>query len=262
MVAQVDRTRIEQLLANLLDNAIKYTPGRGRITIELDRDPQQPEGWLRLAVSDTGAGMPPDRLEDAFAMFVQYDQTLEHSQGGLGLGLSLVKRLAELHGGSISAQSDGLGRGTTMVLRLPRALPAAVAMATEAARAPRDDHAEDQSQRILLVEDNEDFRQLMAFRLRRAGFDVSQAANGIAGKRKALEDQPDAILIDLGLPEIDGYELARDVRAAQSPVAECTLIAMSGYGSQTARDATREAGFDAHLVKPVDFDRLIALLRD
>ncbi|MGD8859125.1 MAG: response regulator [Myxococcales bacterium] len=254
--AKVDRTRIEQLLANLLDNAVKYTEPGGEITIGLEPDPDAPQELALLTVRDTGVGMPPDRLSEAFEMFVQYERTLDRAEGGLGLGLTLVRRLAELHGGTVTAHSAGTGLGTTFEVRLPR-MPAARPRTPRVSEAPRPNRAA--TRRVLLVEDNADLRQLLAFKLRRAGHEVSEAATGPEGATAAERERPDTIVLDVGLPGMDGYDLARMLRSRQE-TRDCHLIALTGYGSDRDRRGAEEAGFDVHLVKPVDFERFIELV--
>jgi PAS domain S-box-containing protein len=254
--AKVDRTRIEQLLANLLDNAVKYTEPGGEITIALAPDPEAPDETALLTVRDTGVGMPPDRLSEAFEMFVQYERTLDRAEGGLGLGLTLVRRLAELHGGSVTAHSAGTGEGTTFEVRLPR-MPAARRRSARRPEPERTDSAG--TRRVLLVEDNADLRQLLAFKLRRAGHEVREASTGPEGATAAERELPDTIVLDVGLPGMDGYELARQLRSREE-TRDCHLIALTGYGSERDRLGAEEAGFDVHLVKPVDFDRFIELV--
>jgi signal transduction histidine kinase len=244
-----DPTRMEQVLVNLVGNAVKFTPPGGTIAVSLEPGA---EGAL-LAVSDTGIGMPPELRERAFDLFVQGDNGLERSQGGLGIGLTLVRRIAELHGGHAAAASGGPGQGSRFSVWLPTttvpARPAAQAAETAPARA-RD---------ILIVEDNDDAAQTLQRLLEMAGHRVRTARDGAAGLAMLRAEPPEIALIDVGLPRMSGYEVARAARGAadgRRPV----LVALTGYGAPEDRERALAAGFDEHLVKPVDFDVLKALL--
>jgi PAS domain S-box-containing protein len=257
LVATVDATRIEQMLANLLDNSIKYTPPGGRIELRAMQDPCNPQGAAILEVQDSGEGLPVEALEEAFEMFVQYEQTLDRTKGGLGLGLTLVRRLAEVHGGRVDASSEGPGRGTTMRVRLPLSGASLEAKRGTDRVSPVPEGLEPRT--VLLVEDNEDLRKLLSRRLRRAGHRILEASTGIEGRDLARRAQPDTVLLDVGLPGLDGFALAEQLRA--TPEFHATLlIALTGYGSDDVRDRARRSGFDAHLVKPVDFEHLLALV--
>ncbi len=239
-----DVTRIEQVITNLVTNALKYTPADGTISVVVGEDGR--ESMLRVA--DTGHGIAPALLPRIFELFVQGEQAPERAQGGLGIGLTLVRRLVELHGGRVEAASAGEGKGSVFTIALPR-LPAPPA----AAAAPR--RRTVLPQRTLVVEDNDDAREMLRTLLELDGHTVHVAANGIAGLAAALEHRPDVAVVDIGLPEMDGYEVARKLRASESLKA-IKLIALTGYGQ--ADDARRayEAGFDLHVVKPVDPERL------
>jgi PAS domain S-box-containing protein len=246
-----DATRLEQIVANLLNNAAKYTPAPGRIAVRGEHG----GGWIAIHVSDNGMGIAPELLPRVFDIFAQGEQSLAHSRGGLGLGLSLVRRLVELHGGSIEARSDGPGRGSEFVVSLPEAAPAAAPPARIAppARAAR---------RILLVDDNLDLADLLSDELSRAGHDVTVAHDGPAALEAAGRVAPDIVLLDIGLPGIDGYEVARRLRHrfGAAPV----LVALTGYGQEEDRRLSREAGFDHHLTKPVEpavLEKLLAEAR-
>lgn len=259
LLARVDTTRFEQVLTNVLDNSIRYTPPHG--TIRFHMGAGESDGMVRLTISDTGIGLPDkEALDDAFEMFVQYERTLARAQGGLGIGLSLARTLVEMHGGEISASSEGTGRGTEIAIEIPRVMgshshppttpqPEAQRTATKAVE-PRS---------VLLVEDNEDLRQLVAFRLQRAGHRVRQANSGTEGMHMALSEAPDVLVLDIGLPEMDGYQLARELRKHEN-LKSALMIALTGYGSEDARQAALDAGFDMHLVKPVDLNQLQRLI--
>jgi PAS domain S-box-containing protein len=239
-----DVTRIEQVITNLVTNALKYTPADGAIGVTVGEH----RGEAVVRVSDTGRGIVPELLPRIFELFVQGEQPSERAQGGLGIGLTLVRRLVELHGGRVEASSAGAGAGSTFSIYFPRlpAPPAAAETATRRAVPP---------QRALLVEDNDDAREMLRTLLQLEGHTVYEAANGIAGLAKALEHRPDIAVIDIGLPEMDGYEVARRLRASESLKA-IKLIALTGYGQADDARRAREAGFDLHIVKPVDPERL------
>jgi signal transduction histidine kinase len=239
-----DRARIEQILSNLLDNAVKFTPAGKTIRVAV-----APEGEdALLTVSDEGAGLAPGSAERMFDLFVQGERGLDRAAGGLGVGLALVKRLTELHGGTVAASSAGAGRGTTFVVRLPAVLPSAQSQAAQAT--PRV-----AAKRILIVEDNDDARHMMHEVLAFGGHDVREARDGATGLALAAESRPDVALIDIGLPDLDGYEVARRLRAAPGG-RRMGLIAITGYGQAEDQKRAYDAGFDAHLTKPVAPERL------
>ena len=244
-----DPTRIEQILGNLLGNAVKFTPDDAVITLSVGREGA--EAVLRVA--DTGIGMSRDLAARAFDPFVQGERPLDRSQGGLGIGLTLVKRLAELHGGSVSAESDGPGRGSVFTVRLPAAEPARLVRAQTAARElkqPRD---------ILIVEDNDDARETLRRMLELGGHRVRVAGDGPSGLEAVRASMPDIALIDIGLPHMDGYELARRIRSLED-ARRPYLVAVTGYGLPNDRAKSRSAGFDLHLTKPVDAEDLAEVL--
>ena len=241
-----DATRLEQIFSNLLGNALKYTPPGGAIDIvmELDNDA------IVLTVHDTGVGISAELLPHVFDVFVQGTSTLDRAQGGLGIGLALVRRLVELHGGKVEAESAGPGAGSTFSLRLPR-----TERITEA-KTRTMDNSEPGKPNVLLIEDNDDGREMMAMMLDCYGYDVQHAADGLAGIEKALSYRPDVALVDIGLPGIDGYEVARRLRANEVTQG-IRLIALTGYGLAEDQRRVLEAGFDMHLVKPVDIESLM-----
>jgi signal transduction histidine kinase/CheY-like chemotaxis protein len=234
-----DPTRLEQVITNLVENALKYTPAGGDIAVEVVRD----GGEAILRVTDTGHGIAPEMLPRIFELFAQGAQPLDRSLGGLGIGLTLSRRLVELHGGSIHAFSEGQGRGAQFIVRLPVDVTTAAAPALPARHVVT-------SRTILVVEDNDDARESLRMLLESLGHRVVEAADGPDGIRLALEARPDVLLIDLGLPGVNGYEVARTIRAG--PLGKTArLIAVTGYGQTEDHRRTTEAGFDAHLVKPV-----------
>src|SRR5947208_2431243 len=242
-----DPTRLEQVLTNLLANAVKYTPAGGEIVLSV-----QPEGQRAvLRVRDSGAGIRPELLPRVFDLFVQGDRSLERTGGGLGIGLTLVRHLIELHGGTVEAASAGLGRGSTFTVRLPAL--AAVPAPSEAARPASAGPA----QRILIIEDNDDARETLRNLLHLLGHEVHEACDGDSGVDEARRLRPDVALIDIGLPGIDGYEVARRVRA---DVPRARLVAVTGYGQPDDLQRAWAAGFDVHLVKPVDPQQLQQVL--
>jgi len=247
-----DPTRLEQIVSNLLDNALKYTPNGGAIDIALARAGDD----VVLSVRDSGVGIPPELLPQVFDVFVQGAISIDRSQGGLGIGLSLVRRLVELHGGSVAADSPGAGLGSSFTIRLPWANQAEPAEPCAPAIAPPIDTGKPS---VLLIEDNEDGREMMATMLAAYGYPVHQAADGLQGVSQAHACRPDAALVDIGLPGIDGYEVARRLRADPATHA-IRLIAVTGYGLPEDQRRVMEAGFDQHLVKPVQIERLLEAL--
>lgn len=246
-----DETRIEQILVNLLENAVKYTPPGGHIRVRV-----RPDGHTAvLEVSDTGLGIAPNLLPHVFEIFTQGERTLDRSQGGLGLGLTLVRRLVELHHGRVTAASEGLGRGATFSVMLPRIDPPAIAAEPAPAIPPSARRL-----RVLIVEDNADGRETLKTILNLYGHEVYEAADGLSGAELAISMGPDIALIDIGLPGIDGYEVARRVRA--SPLGrQMKLVAFTGYGQEEDLQRAKLAGFDACLVKPLEpavLERILA----
>ena len=244
-----DVVRVEQIVGNLVSNAIKYTPAAGRIVISVGRD----NGYAILSVQDTGVGMSPHLLARVFDLFVQGERRLDRTQGGLGIGLTLVRRLVELHGGTVEAASEGADRGSRFTVRL-RAVPTPAMGAKPAPGSGRV-----ATRRVLVIEDNDDAREMLRHLLEAAGNEVHEAADGRRGLEMALSLRPDVALIDLGLPGLDGYEIARQLRASDERRA-ILLVAVTGYGSPEDRERSLLAGFDVHLVKPVDPDMLAGVL--
>ena len=245
VAVQGDRTRLEQILMNLLSNAAKFTPAGGAVKVTLH--PEGGEAVLRVA--DTGVGMPAELLPHIFDVFVQGERGIDRSTGGLGLGLTLVQRFVMLHGGQVEAHSDGPGRGSTFTVRLPAYDGAAAADPVRSAPASQG------RRRIVVVEDNEDGREMLRLLLESAGHEVHTAADGPDGVELVTRVRPDIAFVDLGLPELNGFEVARRIRAAPG-TGDVHLIALTGYGQAEDRAHALEAGFDDHLVKPVDPARL------
>jgi two-component system, chemotaxis family, CheB/CheR fusion protein len=235
-----DPVRLQQIFGNLLNNASKYTPVDGSIQLGLEVAGEQ----AVVTVTDNGPGIPPDKLDAIFDLFVQANPSLARTEGGLGIGLTLVRQLVEIHGGDVRARSEGSGRGACFTVRLPLARGPAVSTATLAARKT------DQPQRVLVVEDNADAREMLAMLLRLTGHQVVEAATGAEGIELALRHAPTVVVLDIGLPDVNGYEVAQQLR--QRLTGPVRLVALSGYGQPQDRARSREAGFDAHLVKPVD----------
>lgn len=251
-----DLVRLAQAFLNLLTNAAKYTERGGRISLIAERA----NDYVTVRVKDTGVGIPPEKLPRLFEIFYQVDQTLERSQGGLGIGLSLVKQLVELHGGTVEAYSDGIGCGSEFVVRLP----VLVAKQGEAAKMEGAINGKTSvlaGRRILVVDDNRDAADSLAMLLRLAGNDVRTAYDGGEGIEVAESFRPDAVLLDIGMPTLNGHEACRRIRG--NPWGEeIVVVALTGWGHEDDRRRTVEAGFDAHLVKPVDPATSLKLLAD
>ena len=245
-----DATRLAQILSNLLNNAAKYTDRGGRIELLADLD----EGQLRIRVRDNGIGIAPEMLSDIFGMFIQADATLERSSAGLGVGLSLARRLAELHGGSLIATSAGLGSGSEFVLRLPL-----LAVRLPDQVRPAVDVVAGASYRILLVDDNADFVNGVGELLASRGHTVHICYDGMQALAEAAAFAPQFAFIDIGLPQLSGYDLVRALRQ-QAPLRHTMMIAVTGWGQQKDRELAFEAGFEGHLVKPVSFEQIEAIL--
>jgi CheY-like chemotaxis protein len=247
-----DHKRLVQVVANLLNNATKYTPEGGTLQLQLEADGQD----YVLTVLDDGIGMEPALVERVFDLFTQAERTPDRSQGGLGLGLALVKSLVELHGGTVQASSPGLGKGSSFTVRLPRytqdvALTAAPSLERLAEGAS--------PLRILLVDDNVDAVHTLQLYLHSAGHQVEVAYSAGDALELAKTFVPEVFLLDIGLPDFDGNELARRLRQL-AQTSNATLIAMTGYGRQQDRDAATAAGFDHYLVKPVNTTQLSDIL--
>jgi len=248
-----DATRLSQVVSNLLNNAAKYTPpgGRIRLTVAMDGD-----SAAVLTVSDNGIGIPPAMLAQVFEIFTQVDRRLEKTTGGLGIGLSLVKGLVEMHGGTITAQSEGEGRGSEFTVRLPLAVMPitpkdAPSLPAVPASVPR--------HRILVVDDNIDAADSLGQLLELLGHEVRTAYDGETGVDTAEAFRPNVVLMDLGMPRVNGFEAARRIRQ-QAWGSKMALVALTGWGQSDDRQKSADAGFDHHLVKPVEAVTLMQLL--
>jgi CheY-like chemotaxis protein/two-component sensor histidine kinase len=248
-----DATRLSQMIANLLTNAVKYTPAQGHIWLSVARA----DGEVVIAVRDSGIGIAPEHLQTVFDMFSQLEPALSRAQGGLGIGLSLVRGLAQLHGGSVSARSAGVGQGSTFELRLP--LPAAPPVAA-AAPASRQLQAGTRVGKVLVIDDNADAADTLAMALDILGYEVGTVYDGPSGLTFAEAFGPDVVLLDIGLPHMNGYEVARHLRG-QPCGRDAILVAVTGWGQDKDRQLALDAGFDLHLTKPVDFVELDAVLQ-
>ena len=246
-----DRTRLVQVISNILNNAGKYTaPGGGIVlTVAVDRD------RVTVAVRDNGVGISPEVLPYIFDLFTQAERTPDRSQGGLGIGLALVKSLVALHGGSVHARSDGLGQGSEFSICLPGVGQLPAAAPDPAAETPAHTVPDNGSLRVLVVDDNADAAQMLAALLEVQGHAVSVEYDGRGALARARSEHPDVLLLDIGLPDMDGYELARRLRA-QPENAGATLVALTGYGQSQDRQEARQAGFDHYLVKPADLNEV------
>jgi len=261
---QADPTRLAQVLLNVLNNAAKYTPAGGRISLTVTKTGEDAAGGDRggvaIHIRDNGVGIPTDMLGQVFEMFTQVDRSLDRSQGGLGIGLTLVRRLVELHGGSVEAHSDGPGAGSEFVIRLP--------LTRGSAQLERPTNGEEtanetatRTRRILAVDDNQDAVDILARTLQLKGHEVQTAYDGIAAVDVAARFKPDIVLLDIGLPRLSGYDVARRIR--QQPGGDAvTLIAITGWGQEEDRRQSEQSGFDLHLVKPVDPIALLKLLAE
>ena len=247
---EADPVRLTQVLNNLLNNAAKYTEPGGHVSVGAERQ----DGNAVLAVRDTGVGIAPEFLPRVFDLFSQQDSSLARTRGGLGVGLTLVRNLVEMHGGTVEALSDGPGKGSTFVVRLPL-----VERRVASLSRPDGAAAPGPGRRVLIVDDSADSAETLAILLRRFGHEVRTAGDGPRALELARQEPPDVALLDIGLPNMDGLELARRMRSDLG-LTNAYLIALTGYGQDEDRRRSEAAGFDAHLVKPVDLDRLRRLL--
>jgi PAS domain S-box-containing protein len=245
-----DRARLAQVFGNLLNNSCKYTRPNGTITLSaklVDDD-------VVVMVKDNGAGIPRDQIDNIFDMFMQVERTSEHSQGGLGIGLTLVKRLVEMHGGSIEARSEGEGLGSEFIVRLP-----AITKSEISSSVADNGTEESPGRRVLIVDDNHDSADSLAMLLEITGNKTFQAHDGLEALDAVEKHRPEVVLLDIGLPKLDGHEVCRRIR--EKPWGQnITIIALTGWGQDDDRRRSLEAGFNGHLVKPVDYDRLLELL--
>ena len=250
---EADPVRVTQVVTNLLNNACKFTEPGGRIALGVDTDDQR----VAIRIKDTGIGIPREMLGSVFDMFTQVDRSLERTRAGLGIGLSLTKRLVELHGGSITAASDGPGTGSEFVIELPVS-QVGETKAKPSTSVPAVQHPPS-SRRILVVDDNADSAESLAVLLRLHGNDTQVAGDGLEALRKGSDYKPDVILLDIGMPGMNGYDTCQMIRS-EPWGKELLLIAMTGWGQDEDRRRSAEAGFDFHMVKPVDHGQLLELL--
>ena len=252
LLLHADPARLSQVFGNLLHNAVKYTAPGGHVRVVVECDGAD----AVVRVRDDGIGLAGEQLRRVFELFAQVDTSLERAQGGLGIGLTLVKSLVELHGGTVAALSDGIGHGSEFVVRLPIS---AVDAADESGPTPPP-AAKRVPRRVLVVDDNRDAADSMGAMLELDGHDVRVAYDGLAAVETAAAYAPESILLDIGLPGIDGYEAARRIRERSAiERRKVKLVALTGWGQDEDRRRSHESGFDAHLVKPVDvaaLDRL------
>jgi CheY-like chemotaxis protein len=247
-----DPIRLAQVLSNLLNNAAKYTEKGGKVSLSVALEDAQ----IVFRVRDNGMGIPAEMLSCIFDLFTQVERSLDRSHGGLGIGLTLVRRLVEMHGGRVSAHSEGANQGSEFVVRLPE-LAAVQPAPTADAGAPVVDN--NGCRRVLVVDDNVDVADSTAMLLRHFGLNVLVSHDGPTALSVARTFRPELVFLDIGLPEMDGYEVARQLRR-QSGSEPMMLVALSGYGQEEDRQRSREAGFDSHLVKPATLADLRALV--
>ncbi|MGH7336541.1 MAG: hybrid sensor histidine kinase/response regulator, partial [Myxococcota bacterium] len=249
-----DPTRLAQVFLNLLNNAVKFTDPGGRVDFEVEVS----GGELTARVRDSGIGVAPEVREEIFEMFAQADRSLERSTMGLGVGLSLARRLVQLHGGTISVASDGAGKGAEFVVRIP--LSSEIQAPARDAQDPLVRGSHGKPHRILLADDNLDFASSFATLLRRMGNEVRVEHDGPAALAAAHEFRPEIAFLDIGLPKLNGFDLARRLRGLQA-TARSRLVAVTGWGQPSDRQLASEAGFDDYMVKPVEIERIQAILR-
>ncbi|MGH8607985.1 MAG: ATP-binding response regulator, partial [Gammaproteobacteria bacterium] len=253
MYLNADPTRLAQVVGNLLTNACKFTDKGGRISLTVERE----RGEALLRVRDTGIGIAADQLPRIFKMFTQLDTSLERTQSGLGIGLTLVRELVEMHGGTVEAQSAGIGQGSEFVVRLPILVETPEPPPEPTVSEPTPTTA----RRILVVDDNRDSAESLAMLLELTGNQTHTAYDGLEAVEAAATFKPDVVLLDIGLPKMNGFEAARKIRE-QPWGTKMLLVALTGWGQDEDRQKSREAGFDGHLVKPVDHGALTKLLAE
>ena len=248
----VDPVRTDQIITNVLTNAVKYTPEGGHVVVTLEREGDR----AVVRVTDDGVGIAPDRIGTIFELFAQAENAIGRAQGGMGIGLALVRNLLHLHGGTITAKSDGIGKGSEFAVQFPIAVPGELAVEPDrrVARASGDGLP----RRIVIVEDNVDVRELLRLKLHRLGHAVDAVGDGHAGVTAIVDGKPDLALVDIGLPGLDGYEVASQVRQSLGP--DVVLVAVSGFGQPDDKRKALEAGFDEHITKPADVTDIENLL--
>jgi CheY-like chemotaxis protein len=253
LVVDADIHRLAQVISNLLTNAAKYSDPESRIAVQAERA----QDVVRLMVKDEGIGIAPEMLGRVFDAFVQQPQTIDRSGGGLGLGLAIVRSLIEMHGGRVRAESLGVGCGSAFVVELP----IAKGRRSEVAKPPKVTIAGfPNRRRVLVVDDNEDAAEMLAGALVQLGYDVAVAHDGPSALERSRQFDPDVALLDIGLPVIDGYEVAEQLRLQAEGGRNIWLIAVTGYGQEADRVRSDRAGFERHLVKPIDLQQLAVVL--
>jgi CheY-like chemotaxis protein/two-component sensor histidine kinase len=249
---RADAVRLTQVFSNLLNNACKYTDDGGSIRLTAERQGSD----VVVTIKDTGIGIPADKVAHVFEMFAQVQPVSGRSRGGLGIGLTVVKRLVEMHGGSVNVTSDGPGRGSAFSVRLPvigeTHQSGQSDQSTEARRATA-------ARRVLVVDDNTDSAASLAMLLKMSGNETATAHDGLAAVEAVKSFRPDVVLLDISLPKLDGYEAARRIRE-QAWGKDVVLVALTGWGQEEDRRRSKEAGFDEHMVKPVDYEILMKFL--
>ena len=245
LLLHADPVRVDQIVTNIVSNAIKYTPEGGHVELSIGQE----DGQAAIRVKDDGVGIAEERINAIFELFAQAENAIGRAQGGMGIGLALVRNLVQLHNGSVEAKSDGVGKGSEFVVRLPLAddeqQRAAVPPPAKPAAPPKAS-----ARRIVIVEDNKDVRDLLRLQLRRLGHSVTDAPDGVEGLKVLLDQKPDLALVDLGLPGIDGFQVASEVRKQLG--AAVVLVAVSGFGQPEDKRRALEAGFDEHITKPAE----------
>jgi CheY-like chemotaxis protein len=247
-----DFVRLAQAVSNLLNNAAKYTNDGGSIRLDVESS----EGWITIRVRDNGIGISANLLPHVFDLFTQADHSLDRKQGGLGIGLTLVKRLIEMHGGHVEARSEGPGRGSEFILQLPRHI---VAEQPEMQRSS-DRTAVNAPLRVLVVDDNQDAAESLAVLLQLEGHNVAVAFDGPTALSEAAKSHPQVILLDIGMPGMDGYQVVRELRERPA-TRTAVILALTGYGQPEDRARAKAAGFNDHLTKPIDPTVLMSVLK-
>jgi two-component system CheB/CheR fusion protein len=245
-----DETRLAQVVSNVLHNAAKFTPEGGHVSLRLVQDDES----ARVVVRDDGAGIAPDMLDTIFEVFTQADSTVDRAQGGLGIGLALVRSVVEMHGGRVEVQSEGPGKGSEFAIVLPLA-PGVAEGPVDRRPTSKPPRTHGPARRVLVVDDNVDSAESLMLLLRELGHDVRMVTQGRRVLGEALDFRPDVILLDIGLPDLNGYEVAEELRRTRE-LAGVLLVALTGYGQTEHRHRSREVGFDHHWVKPLDLARL------
>jgi CheY-like chemotaxis protein len=255
MPLDADPTRISQVISNLLNNAAKYTPAGGKISLTARRDAREVE----ITVKDTGVGIPENRLHDVFEMFSQVSESTGRAQGGLGIGLTIVSTLVKLHGGSITVASNGPGKGSDFVVRLPIHIDDMQSRASIPDQ-PAVQPAKAANLKVLVIDDNEDAAETLSTLLSLDGHDTRMVNDGRAALEVAFAFMPDMIFLDIGMPDMNGYEIIAALRKMEAAKL-AVIVAVTGWGTESDRQQTRQAGFDYHLTKPASYEDVQALIR-